>query len=292
MEINMKNNDFHCAYSQQSTIPKDISPISGYDFLQCNTLWEPMAQLSEKIRLHNNSSICRLPFDHTIEGEAMGGQVLYDDELRSSRAGKHICTRLEEIINLPCMDFSSGRLHQVLLACNSLKAMGRHVCLEISGPFTILDALVDVKQLFMALRKNIVLIETVLQKIGTELIKYIEEAQLCGVDIISYADPSVGVDIIGPKYAKLINDIFTCNFIETAASVLRENSMLLLCPRITYELLESEKIIFNDYILPSYMKYEDACIEMLGKAKISGNTCIKNTALHIYSQTFREIIFV
>ena len=75
------------------------------------------------------------------------------------------------------------------------------MALMISGPFTIFNVLIDPKYVFKAMRKQPELMRDIFQKIERELLSYIKIAVEYGVDMISYADSSGGVNILGPKMA-------------------------------------------------------------------------------------------
>ena len=163
-----------------------------------------MAAISLALKKTDGASFCELPFCHTVEAEAMGGIVNFGNEKIGPRAKEYIYTKPEELLDLKEMDFSQGRLHEVLLACRHLRQNGENVVLEIAGPFTILNVLMDIKYVFKAMRKQPELMKQVFWKIGDQLLNYIKEAQKYGVNMISYADPSGAVSIIGPAMAEQV----------------------------------------------------------------------------------------
>ena len=75
----------------------------------------------------------------------MGGLVNYGNDKTGPRAKEYICTKPEELLELPAIDFTTGRIHEVLLACKELRKQGQHVVLQVSGPFTILNVLIDAR---------------------------------------------------------------------------------------------------------------------------------------------------
>lgn len=89
--------------------------------------------------------LCSLPFCHTVEGGALGGNVNYGDEFQGPRASTPVVDSLEDLLKLPDIDFQKGRIAEVLKACHTLKEEGKFVSLDIAGPFTILNGLIDVK---------------------------------------------------------------------------------------------------------------------------------------------------
>ena len=81
--------------------------------------------------------------------------------------------------------------------------------LEVSGPITILNVLIDIKQIFKGMRKDFEFMKSVFHKVGTQILSYIKEAKKYGVDFISYADSAGGVNILGPKMAEQMVEGFT-----------------------------------------------------------------------------------
>ena len=129
----------------------------------------------------------------------MGGIINLGNEIAGPRAGGYVCTDVEEILNLPDMDFTKGRIQETLLACKKLREEGEHVVFEVAGPFTILNVLIDARYVFKGMRKKPEVMEKVFWKLGDQILKYMELVKEYGGDLISYADSSGGVNILGPK---------------------------------------------------------------------------------------------
>ena len=268
--------DFKCTYANSAGISEEVTGKLDLTFPDAYLHWDTMAAISLALKETDGAGFCELPFCHTVEAEAMGGIVNFGNEKIGPRAKEYICTKPEELLNLKEMDFSQGRLHEVLLACQHLRQNGENVVLEIAGPFTVLNVLMDIKYVFKAMRKQPELMKRVFWKIGDQLLDYIKEAQKYGVNMISYADSSGAVSIIGPAMAEQVVDSFTYAFIKKAEALIGEDAVLLLCPRTALALIGTEKAEFADIALPGPMRYGDACAWMIGKEKILGQMCIKN----------------
>ena len=106
------------------------------------------------------------------------------------------------------------------------------------------------------------------EKIGDQLLAYIKEAQKYGVNMISYADSSGAVSIIGPAMAEQVVESFTYEFIKKAEALIGEDAVLLLCPRTALALIGTDNAEFADVALPEPMRYGEACTWMIGKEKI------------------------
>ena len=268
--------DFHCTYDNSAGINEEVTSNLNLQFPDAYMHWETMAAISKALKMHDGASFCELPFCHTVEAEAMGGVINYGNEKTGPRAKAYICTAPEELLELPEMDFRKGRIHEVLLACQALRREGEHVVLQVSGPFTILNVLIDAKYVFKAMRKKPDLMKDVFWKFGEEILRFMEEARKYGVDMISYADSSGGLSILGPKMAEQVVEDFTYEFLKRVEERMEGETLVLLCPKTTFALLGTKKAELLDARLSGPSDYGDACIEMVGKTAFVGQMCIKN----------------
>ncbi len=282
--------DFQCTYDNSAGISGEVTKGLGLTFPDAYLHHETMAALSKALKEHDKAAFCELPFCHTVEAEAMGGIINYGNELTGPRAKEYICTTPEELLDLPGIDFSKGRIHEVLLACKALREEGEHVVMQVSGPFTILNVLIDAKHVFKGMRKKPELMKEVFWKLGDEILRFMEEAKRYGADLISYADSSGGLNILGPKMAEQVVEDFTYEFLKKAEALADDKTMLLLCPKTTFALLGTGKARFRDMMLSGAMAYGEACIEMTGKAKLAGQMCIKNVGYQLENAVFKEVV--
>ncbi len=282
--------DFQCTYDNSAGISGEVTEGLGLTFPDAYLHGDTMAALSKALKEHDGASFCELPFCHTVEAEAMGGVVNYGNELAGPRAKEYICTAPEELLNLPEIDFSQGRIHEVLLACKALREEGEHVVMQVSGPFTILNVLIDAKHVFKAMRKKPELMKEVFWKLGNEILRFMEEAKKYGADLLSYADSSGGLNILGPKMAEQVVEDFTYEFLKKAEALADDQTMILLCPKTTFALLGTGRARFRDHKLPQPMSYGEGCIEMTGKAKFAGQMCIKNVGCQLENAVFKEVV--
>lgn len=268
--------DFKCTYDNSAGISGEVTKDLELTFPDAYKHCDTMVTLAEALKKTDGAPFCELPFCHTVEAEAMGGIVNYGNDKTGPRAKEYICTKPEELLELQSMDFSSGRIHELLLACQKLRQKGENVVLEVAGPFTVLNVLIDAKYVFKGMRKQPELMKEVFWKIGRELLKYIEEAQKYGVNMISYADSSGGVNILGPKMAEQVVEDFTYDFLKEVEKLIGDDMVVMLCPKTTFALLGTDRAEFVDVKLPEPMRYGEACAWMIGKTKFLGQMCIKN----------------
>lgn len=277
----MKINDFKCTYVNSVGISNKITEKLNLTFPEAYLNYESMVKLSLEIRKQENASYCELPFCHTVEAEAMGGIINLGNGEYGPRAKSYICDTVEDLINLPSIDFDKGRISEVLKACKVLKEEGENVALMISGPFTILNILMDTTLVFKALKKEKEKMKIVFDKFQKELLRFIEKAIDSGVNIISYADSSGALNIIGPKNMEYMVDNFTYPFLKEAEEIVRGKAQIFLCPKISLSLIGTEKAVWNDILIQGNKKYVDACLEVKDKAPMVGQMCIKNNSFEV-----------
>lgn len=212
------------------------------------------------------------------------------NEVAGPRAKGYLYTNYKELGDVAEIDFTKGRIQEVLKACQILREQGEHVMLEVSGPITILNVLIDIKHIFKGMRKEPEFMKSVFQKVGTQILRYIEEAKKYGVDFISYADSAGGVNILGPKMAEQMVEDFTYDFLKEAQKCSDEHTLLMLCPKTTFALLGTEKAELSDIGVSNEITYGEGCIEVLGKAKMVGIQCAKNMGFLLRSGTMKEIV--
>ena len=281
--------DFRCTFDNAIGISPEITKDLKLSFPDAYMHADTMAKIAHAMKQKEGAAFCMLPFCHTVEAEAMGGIVNMGDGNLGPRAKEYCCTSAAELLELPEIDYSKGRIYEVLEACQRLREQGEHVALMISGPFTIFNVLIDPKYVFKAMRKQPELMQDIFQRIERELLTYIKIAVEYGVDMISYADSSGGVNILGPKMAEQVVMDFTYDFLKKAIELLDGKAMLLLCPKTTLALIGTEKACYVDHELPEVKRYGEACISLIGQVPVAGQMCIKNIDYQLENKKFREI---
>lgn len=282
--------DYHCtADNQLPAIPLNVLESEEISFPEAYLNQGDMVRLSLAIRRETGSLVCVLPFCHTLEAEALGGMIQMGDGTVGPRTGEYICQDVEEILRLPSMDFSKGRIHETLLACRELRSMGEHVLFEISGPFTILNGLIDVTKVLRAMRKQPDVMDAVLRRLVTEIVRFAEQVQMQGADFISYADSAGSLPILGPKLLGEITERYTYPMLKELQNGLKADSMLLLCPKTTLALIGTGLGAYVNHPMGSSCTYAQACMDMKGIVPIAGQMCVKNQEYRLTDGMFKEI---
>jgi len=288
-----KITDFHCGYDNSIGLTNKIAARTDLAFPKAYEKAESMAILSKALKEEEGADFCQLPFCHTVEGEALGGIINLGDENIGPRAKEYRCTTPEEILALPEIDYSKGRIAEVLKACKILRDEGEDVVLYVSGPFTILNVLMEPRYVFKTFKKKPDMMQRIFDKLQGEILRFIEEAQRAGVQLISYGDSSGGLNILGPKFSEDTLEMFTYpllkNLEKRLNSETNSQTLILLCPKTTFALLGMEKARWKDLDLGAPMKYGEGCVKAIGRAKFAGQMCINNKNYELQNGVLKTV---
>lgn len=274
-EVMDKIKNYSCYKDKDIELTDDLISEYSLNFPQAYQCKEEMLKYSVFIKEMTKNPYYILPFCSTLEAEAMGGRVNFGDRKIGPRPGEPILEKIDQVMGLSDIDFTKGRIKETLDAVKDLEKQGYPLIFEISGPVSILNALVDSKEIFMAMRKDREILIKAYGKIGKNLLAYINELVERGVDIISFADPATSVDILGDKMMIQYIDDFLLGFLKKAAGKLGPASLIHLCPKLTLGLVGSGRADFVSIPVDPSLSYAQAFKEALGKEKILGSRCIK-----------------
>lgn len=283
--------DFPCNYDYAKGIRAEIAAKAQVTFPDVHTDPEMMARLSKTLKESEGSAYCVLPFCHTLEAEAFGASISYGDETAGPRCKEYVFERVEDLTVLPDIDLFQGRIAQVLSACEILSKQGENVLVEICGPITVMNSLMDPKLIYKTLRKDKQVMREVCCKIGEQVLRFAREAKARGAKLISFADSAGVVGILGPKLSEDMVEIFVCDYARQLSELADASAMVMLCPKTTFTLLGTNKIRLENVSLPAPMRYGEACLEMIGKVKLSGAQCYKNVNF-ICEDHFKKIVLL
>lgn len=276
-----KIRNYTCYDEKDVDINEDVQEKLGISFPEAYQEADQMAKLSKYRKEDLDSPYCNLPFCNTLESEAMGGNVNFGDAKVGPRPADPIVKKLDEVLGLEDIDFSQGRIKETLDAAVLLRDSGEKVIYEISGPISILNGLVDSSQIFISMRRDKDTLAKVYEKIHKNLLEYVKELVDREIEIISYADSATSVDILGGKMVRQYLDDFVIGFLQEAQEILGDKTLIHLCPKTTFALVDSAKADFVPIKVDESKKYGQVFEEALGKEKILGSRCIKNINSHM-----------
>lgn len=219
-----------------------------------------------------------MPFCCTVEAEALGAHINLGTVDCGPRPAGYAYDSLGAFMDdNRLMDFSSGRIHAILEACQMLKNQGEMVAVEISGPVSILSALVDFAALFKTWRKDAALTTLAFLHIGGQLERYARELCAAGVDLVSFADPAAAPHIIGPRFSSMLATSFLAPFLEKLVASLPDTA-LHLCPHSASSLVNAQLAAWGEIPVSGHATYQQASLALAKGGRIFGKRCIKRAS--------------
>lgn len=271
-------------------VSREITDPLNMEFPKAYQNRDDMVTLSLAVKQHGGAAFCLLPFDKTVEAEALGANINLGDANAGPRGADPVCNSLEDLQNLPTIDFTQGRAHEVLEACRVLADRGEVVALEVSGIWTVLSTLMEPRVAFRLYRKNREEMVQVMRRIGEQLLAYVDQAREHGVRIITFADSAGTVDILGPKLAAQSAEDFTCWFLRELSARLGSDMIAQICPKITYALIDTGFAEFKDHDMGGKVNFLEAALKMSDTVKLVGQACLKSPSLTLLHGKLREVV--
>lgn len=268
-------NIFKCSGNEIDTIPHCLLQDLNISYEDANNNASEMALLSKALKVENKKEYCRLPFCHTVEAEALGSEVIFNKTV-GNRIGKYKIEDVSLIDHISKIDLSKGRISEVLKAVSDLKKDGEKIVLDVTGPISIATSIMDSQLFYKTLRKDREKIDSLLNIIGDNLVEYMLEGIKLGVDIISFADPTGTMDIVGPKVYKDTSGKITYSILKRMESQLG-NTLVHLCGKTStsleaISLLESEILEADGQ---NYFQMIQNIKDVRDDIKFIGHWCLK-----------------
>ena len=285
-----KIRDFRCGYSNSVGVSNEVTEPLGLDFPDAYLHRDTMVQLSRAVKEHDGAGFCLLPFCRTVEVEALGGNVNMGNANTGPRAGNPVCSTIEDLAALPEIDCTHGRIHEVLEACRLLKQQGEVVCLEVTGPWTMAQNLMDSRKVFKFYRKQPEEMTAALRKLASRLLPYVEQAREVGVDIIMFSDSAGTLSILGPKLMERATREITYDFVKQLDELVDGSMVIQLCPKLVYALIDTGLADFRMHELGERVDFLEALLRLRGTVRLAGQTCVKSTGVAIVNGRIRELV--
>ena len=270
-----------CGMEITSSLDYGIIAELDSRFPERNRSAEEMAGFAMALAAAAKNISCSMPFCNTVEAEALGAKINMGDAISGPRPGGYIYENLEQLKeHLGHIDFSAGRIHEVIKACSVAKKQGYLTIIEICGPLNILNCLVEFSAVVRAWRKHENLVVDIFRQIGTELKTYVKILKTAGADVISFADPMAAEKIIGPRYAAGFAELFLLPFMRDMEPLL-DSMIFHICPKTSHMLTDLQYARWEPEFFTQPVSYEEAIAKSIGKKKFMGYLCIHRTSQHL-----------
>ena len=246
---------------------------------------DAFARCSLRMKENTGAAFCSLPFCNTVEAEALGAIVHFENEDETPRIREPLCKTLDQILQLPKIDYEEGRIREILCACKILDEKKECVMYELSGPLTILNGLTDLSIVLKAIRKKQEEMKRLYEKLEDELVRFVDHLICCNVQMISYADPIATKEILGQKMVKQIHTEFTVPFLKK----IKGDCTIVLCPKMAGDLIDAGLCHIEEIKFTEKLSYGEACRKMAGCSQIISFMCIHNEQKILEDQTIMRI---
>ena len=281
-------NLFKCIGKETTEVPDELLTRLGVTYEEISTKAGNIALLARILKDQAKDPFCRLPFCHTVEAEAFGSIITFDNKF-SNRVREYAVGDLNGLADLKPMDLTGGRAAEVLQAVRILKDQGETVIFEVTGPITIGTCILESQLFFKAVRKNRDQLDGLMSLIEEGVGRFILEAVQCGADIISFADPAGTLDIVGPKVYGELSGPSVVRILKQVEPHLG-NAVVHLCGKTSTSLAQVQ-MLETENIQVEGDDYYDRVVN-LGKIRpdirLIGHWCLKSqvnkntvTALHL-----------
>lgn len=270
--------DFICRIQGEDKAIKETIQTTKFSLPSAHTNSKDIAELSKEVKNHDKNTICVVPFCSTVEVESLGGNVNLGDDKVGPRVSSNSYNSMEELINLEKIDFTKGRIKEVLDSIEILSSDGEIVALNVSGPFIIITSLVDPMVFYKAVRKDKELVHSVIKMMEENILNYINEAIKRGAKIISYEDSVGAVDIVGPKVYKELTGEVTKNVLKKIGEF--EDIVVHICGKTSVALEKYEFAKSTAVKSEKDITYGEAIIDIINNKKdikYIGHSCMKRT---------------
>ena len=269
---------FKCAGQDLEVIPEDAVAAIGSSYREIYSRRDAMAAMALEMKRRKQDSLCKVPFCVSVEAEALGAHVRVEDSIIPPALHGYACKTGDELKSLPDIDFSSGRIHEVLESASILAGQGECVSIRAEAPFTILMMLMDLTGIALCFRKCPEALHSALDHIGNQLAEYIRLAVGRGARIISYSDPSGIPDYIGDEFYRELCAKPTCRVLRKVQPYM-QLSVVHLCGR-TSAAMQNEGFCRSGQLPVKAQSYGEALAEAAGMPDIwlLGHGCLQKTA--------------
>lgn len=111
---------FKCERNEMDYILNEISERLNASYEEANKNAFKMAMLSKTLKEQRNKKYCVVPFCHTVEAEAFGSTVKFD-QTAGNRISKFYINEIDSIEKIKPINLKKGRISEVLTSIKMLK---------------------------------------------------------------------------------------------------------------------------------------------------------------------------
>lgn len=268
--------DFNCDAGATIRITPALLEKAGSSFPAAFERAEDMVKTALALKAESQACFCSLPFCHTLEAEATGGQVQITDVETGPSPGAPVYRSLDDLLHLPQIDYAAGRVSQTLEACRLLRERGENVLIALTGPITWLNVLCGTGLIFKSLRKEPEKMMQVFDLLREELLRFTGHALEAGANLIGYSDSIAGINVLGPKNMELMAARFAKPLLRQMCGLAAGRAIVFVCPKQSFALVGTGHARWLELPAGQDVPYVQACLDVKDRAILFGQTCVKH----------------
>ena len=191
-----------CPGGMMNMVFVDAMDACGCYWPEAHTDPEKMANLAMALGDGQGFENYGVPFDMTVEAEAMGAVVYIGDKLTEPHVVESPLTDITQWKTLPHFDFSKGRLKTTPDAIRIIKEKGDDYPIigNLTGPFSVADTMIDMAILLKEIRRHPDDVHGLMRHIAGELSAFGKEMVKAGADLLCLSEPSGTGEILGLRW--------------------------------------------------------------------------------------------
>jgi hypothetical protein len=190
---NFMNNNISCQ-NIHNNLPTEYLQENNLTFAQLYQ--SPQTLADHALKINNEKTIINLPLDCSLEAELFGAPI---DGYNTNSTLKPLTITYTQ--QLPPFDINNKRLENILSALAIIKQQNKIPCLNISGFASVFDELYGSTLFYTEWIRNQEYIKKLFEYMANCYLQIINLEKSQPIQIISYAEPSLLLPMVGKKFA-------------------------------------------------------------------------------------------
>ena len=237
--------DYKCIYSEFTGLLSIDPDKYGLRVPDLYRNAEDMVKTVLATRKEGGAVLLRLPIDTIALAENIGATVIYDTSSTGPRKDKDVVGSVKEVLDLPPADPDRGRMAEIMKGLKLLKEQGETPVFTVHGLFDILNGLIDMQKIIMEFAMDPQLMQAVCDRIRNDIVTICLAAEKAGARLITYSDGSGSINVVGPRFAKKIVNVFLYPLMKELDEKLSPDTKVQMCPKMSFMLTGCDKAEFK-----------------------------------------------
>ncbi|MBQ3404160.1 MAG: methylcobamide--CoM methyltransferase [Oscillospiraceae bacterium] len=193
-----------CPGGMKNMVCVDAMDASGYYWPEAHSDAEQMAKLAMALGGGRGFENYGVPFDMTVEAEALGAVVYIGDKLTEPHVVESPMTDISQWATLPHIDFNKGRIKATIDAIKIIKSKADDYPIigNLTGPFSVAGTMIEMAILLKEIRRHPDDVHGLMRHISGELAEFGQRMVDAGADLICLSEPSGTGEILGMRWFK------------------------------------------------------------------------------------------